>query len=97
MAGFSSRAVGSKFGRRRTGCVERLAKGGEKGEISVDAITDWEGMQRQGEEGVREMETGYVTEIAMRVEAEFFDGGVGAIVEFFGREEGLRGEDRERV
>ena len=43
------------------------------------------------------MGIGNGTEIATRVEADFFDGEIGAIVEFLGGEEGLRGDDRERV
>ena len=46
-------------------------------------------MQLQGENGVREMETEDETGIAMRLEAEFFGGEVGANVEFFGGGEGL--------
>ena len=54
-------------------------------------------MQDQGKESVHEMGMGNGTEIAMRVEADFFDGETGAIVEFLGGEEGLRGDDREQV
>ena len=54
-------------------------------------------MQRQGKESVRETKIANWTEITMRVEADFFDGEIGAIVEVFGGEEGLRGGDRERV